>query len=38
MTKAGKISVATWLRKAADFLEKNGDQMSNRFTGKYMVK
>ena len=36
MTKKGRRRIATWLRKHADWLEKDGDKYAKRFTGRYL--
>jgi hypothetical protein len=35
MTAQGKKDIANWLRKQAEFLLKDGDNFSKRFTAKY---
>lgn len=37
MTKKGRKSIAAWLRKHAEMLEKEGEHYSEgRFTGRYL--
>ncbi len=36
MTNKGRKQIAKWLRQTADFLESDGDNMSKRFTARYM--
>jgi protoporphyrinogen oxidase len=38
MTKKGRRSVAQWMRRQADFLEKNGSEFANRFTARYISR
>ena len=36
MTKRGRKQIAAWLRRQADFLEKDGDKFASRFTARYL--
>jgi hypothetical protein len=36
MTKKGRREVAKWMRRQADFLEKEGYVFSARFTARYL--
>jgi hypothetical protein len=38
MSKRGRKLVAKWLRQQADFLEKEGDNLSKRFTARYLYE
>lgn len=36
MTKRGRRQIATWLRKQAEFLEREGQHYAKRFTARYI--
>lgn len=36
MSKRGRKSIADWLERQAGFLRRNGDQLSTRFTARYI--
>lgn len=36
MSRRGRKAIADWLRRQANFLETNADQLSNRFTARYL--
>jgi hypothetical protein len=36
MSKKGRKSIADWLRRQAGFIEKNADELSARFTARYL--
>jgi len=38
MTKRGRKRIAEWLRRQAQFLEQNGDELSSRFTARYLYR
>lgn len=38
MTKRGRKNIAAWLRRQAGFLEKHSDQLSHRFTARYIYR
>ena len=38
MTKDGQKLVAQWLREQAKLLETEGDNLSDRFTARYMKR
>ncbi len=38
MTRRGRKNIAEWLRRQAAFLEHNGDELSNRFTARYLYR
>jgi hypothetical protein len=38
MTKRGRKDVARWLRRQAGFLERHADQLSHRFTARYIYR
>lgn len=38
MTKKGRASVAKWMRKQAEFLEREGTAFSKRFTARYLYR
>ena len=38
MTKKGRASVANWMRKQAEFLERDGKLFSKRFTARYLYR
>ena len=38
MTKRGRKRIADWLRRQAGFLESNGDELSSRFTARYLYR
>lgn len=38
MNKRGRKNIAAWLRRQAGFLEKHADQLSNRFTARYIYR
>lgn len=38
MSPSGRRAVANWLRKQADFLQKEGKVYAKRFTARYLYK
>jgi hypothetical protein len=38
MTAKGRRAVAKWLRMHADMLEREGNNYSRRFTGRYLYR
>ncbi len=38
MSKRGRKAIAAWLRRQAGFLERNADELSNRFTARYLYR
>lgn len=36
MTPSGRKSIALWMRRQADFLVREGDNLSNRYTARYL--
>ena len=38
MSKRGRKAIADWLRRQADFLEHNADELSKRFTARYLYR
>lgn len=38
MTKKGRTAIAAWMRKQAEFLEKEGLNLSRRYTARYLYR
>ena len=38
MSKRGRKAIANWLRRQADFLEHHADELSKRFTARYIYR
>jgi hypothetical protein len=38
MTAKGRRQIAAWLRRQADFVEKDGKALASRFTARYLYR
>jgi hypothetical protein len=38
MTKRGRKEVAAWLRRQAEFLEKDGEEYAGKFRARYLYR
>lgn len=38
MTTRGRKSIASWMRRQADFLEQHGQDFAKRFTARYRYR
>lgn len=38
MTPEGRKDIARWLRRQAAFLEKHAEELSNRYTARYLYR
>ena len=38
MSPKGRKDIANWLRRQAAFLERSADQLSSRFTARYLYR
>lgn len=36
MSKKGKRDIVAWMRRQAEFLEKHNDELSSRYTARYL--